>query len=80
MLCPFFLQSSENWSTLGDVDLVLLESEFCVKASDITLFSIGPNNTQFISVLGSRATSNLAQKAKKSCMQNSVQITLHKET
>lgn len=65
MLHPFFLQSSENWTILGDVNLVLFESEFCMKASEITLFSTGPSNIQFISMLGSRATSNRAQNAKK---------------
>lgn len=55
MLCLFFLQRSENWSILGDVNL-LLESKFFMKASERILFSIGPDNIQLISKLGSRAT------------------------
>lgn len=63
MLRPFFLQRSENWSILGDVNL-LLKRKFCMKASEITLFSIGPNNIQLISTLGSRATRSHTERKK----------------
>lgn len=53
MLRPFFLQRSENRSIPSDVNL-LLERKFCMKPSERTLFSIGPNNIQLISTLGSR--------------------------
>lgn len=60
-----------NGSIPGDVNMVLFESEVCT-AYGMTHFRTGPNDIQFISMLGGTAARSLAQNPKKFWKQNEI--------